>query len=116
MSTLDPAPRLDGPARGDGFLALLADARIVALMDGVRDAPLERDDLIAHVGLEGSAFDRSMRELTDRGLIVRMGMPDDHRRKGYHLAHCGRDLLAMDAASTPPWRALSCRSASARSR
>lgn len=98
MSALDPTPTLDGPARGSGFLSLLRRTRCVALMNGLRDAPLEHDDLIADVGFEGSAFDRPMRRLTDMGLIVRMAMPDDHRRKGYHLAHCGRDLLEIDAA------------------
>lgn len=99
MRPPNPADQpLDGPARGEDFLALLRRTRCLALMNGVRDAPLERNELIAHVGFEGSAFDRPLRMLTGMGLIVRMVMPDDHRRTGYHLARCGADLLALDAA------------------
>ena len=98
MPPIEPAaPPLDGPVRGDGFLALLAHARVVALLNALRDAPLERGELIARVGFEGSAFDRRISRLTQMGLIVPMAMPDDQRRKGYQLAHCGRDLLAIDA-------------------
>lgn len=92
--TTDP---LQCPAHGHGFLRLLADPRMVALMDGLRDAPLKREQLIARVGFDGSAFDRSMRRLTQMGLVVATVVPDDRRRRWYHLAHCGRDLLVIDA-------------------
>lgn len=93
-SATDPLQR---PAYRGGFLGLLADPRTVALMEGLRDAPLDREQLVAQVGFDGSAFDRSMRRLTHMGLVVAMVVPDDRRRREYQLARCGRDLLVIDA-------------------
>lgn len=66
-------------------------------MDGLRDAPLGREQLIARVGFDGSAFERAMRRLIQMGLVVTTAVPGDRRRREYQLAHSGRDLLVIDA-------------------
>jgi DNA-binding HxlR family transcriptional regulator len=66
-------------------------------MEGLRGAPMDREQLAARIGFDGSAFDRSMRRLTRMGLVVAMVVPDDRRRREYQMACCGRDLLAIDA-------------------
>jgi DNA-binding HxlR family transcriptional regulator len=83
------------PARGEGFLALLADVRTVELMEAVRDATLAREELITRLEFGGSAFDRRMSQLTQMGVIVTRPTPRDHRRREYRLAHNGRDLLEI---------------------
>lgn len=99
MQPVDPGfPPLDAPAQGDSFLALLGDASNIDVMAAVRDRVLVRDELISRLQCEGSTFDRHMRRLKETNLVVSVEMPDDRRRKAYRLAHCGRDLLAVNAS------------------
>ncbi len=83
------------PARGEGFLGLLADARAVELMEAVRDATLAREELMTRLEFGGSAFDRRMSQLTQMGVIITTPTLRDHRRREYRLAHSGRDLLEI---------------------
>ncbi len=88
-------PPLDGPARGEGFLGLLADARTVELMRAVRDCPLGREELISRLDFGGSAFDRRVNRLTQMGVFIARQAAHDHRHREYLLTHCGRDLLEI---------------------
>lgn len=99
MQPFEPgSPSLDAPARGRNFLALLGDAGNVEIMRAVRADVLARDELISRLGYEGSSFDRRIRRLKERGLVLATEVADDRRRKAYRLARCGCDLLAVDAA------------------
>jgi DNA-binding HxlR family transcriptional regulator len=92
-----PELSLDGPARGSGFLALLADGRTVALMEAVRDRWLERAELEERLGYGGKAFGGRARRLERMGLLVGRPLARDRRKREWLLADCGRELLEIGA-------------------
>lgn len=88
---------LDGPARGTGFLALLADGRTVALMEAARDGWLERAELEERLGYCGKAFGGRVGRLERMGLLVGRPLARDRRKREWLLADCGRELLEIGA-------------------
>ena len=88
----------DSPSRdGQGFLGLLADARTVALMEALRDGPLDRAELEQRLGYGGKALGNRLSRLEEMGLLAVRRLHHDGRRREVLLSACGRELLGVGA-------------------
>jgi DNA-binding MarR family transcriptional regulator len=71
-----------------------------------REGPQSISDLAAGARMRPQSMAQTVRELEERGLVVRRPDPEDKRRAFVELTPAGRETLAADRAHRDSWLAV----------